>query len=92
MGPTFLPLLGGGCFLLIILTPGLSVIHIRFLSPKTQAQTCMYTEEHIHKSTQAKNHQTSGQCWCVLLMKDLKKKISEFFRTQSTLNGRMTCD
>lgn len=60
MGPTFQPLLGDGCLLFIILTPGLSIIRIRLLSPKTQAQTCMYTEEHIHKSTQAENDQTKG--------------------------------
>jgi len=58
MCPTFLLLLGG-CVLLIILTPGLPIIHIRLLSPKTQAQTCVYTEEHMHKSTQAKHHNQS---------------------------------
>lgn len=59
MGPTFALLLGGRV-LLIILTPGLSITHIRLLSPTTQAQTCKYTEEHIHrlKTTTSPRHKS----------------------------------
>lgn len=55
MSPTFTLFLGD-CVLFIILTPGLPIIHIRLLSSKTQAQTCMYRVEHIYKSTQAERH------------------------------------
>lgn len=60
--PTF-PRLLGRRLLLLILTPGLAIIHIRLLLPKNTS-TDMHVHCAAHKSTQEEHHHQSEAEGC----------------------------